>query len=308
MLSPQTLQNVDSLLDAFTEYLRVTRGAAPATCARSARDLRRLLVPMSVCEVLDVSQLTSTAIRTFIVERARQCSPRTARRAASCVRSFLRFLQVHGVTDGTLVSAVPSVRDTRRSGVPKALAPEQLRQLLAAVNQSKPVGRRDYAMLCCLASLGLRAKEVAELTLEAIDWRAGTLTIATSKVRRAHRLPLPAVAGQAIARYLRSGRPATSSRRIFVRHLPPIGAPVTSAVVIQTVQRAFRRSGLVVASRGAHALRHTVATDLMRAGVSLKAIADVLGHRSLDTTALYAKVDLPRLRAVARPWPTEVPS
>jgi integrase len=163
-------------------------------------------------------------------------------------------------------------------------------------------------MLLCLASLGLRAKEVAELSLDAIDWRAGTLTIATSKARRAHRLPLPATVGRAIAKYLRSGRPVTAVRHVFVRHFPPIGAPLTSAVVTRAVQRAFRRSGLDVASRGAHTLRHTAATAMVRAGVSLKAVADVLRHRSLDTTALYTKVDLPRLREVSRSWPEEVVS
>jgi site-specific recombinase XerD len=207
-----------------------------------------------------------------------------------------------------LAQAVPTVRDTRRATLPKALAPTQLRQLLAAVDPSSPVGRRDRAMLVCLASLGLRAKEVAELSLDAIDWRAGTLTVATSKTRRAHRLPLPTPVGRAIATYLRSGRPRTTVRRVFVRHLAPIGAPLTSTVVIGAVRRAFLRSGLDVASRGAHTLRHTAATAMVRAGVSLKAVADVLGHRSLDTTALYTKVDLPRLRDVARPWPEEVVS
>lgn len=308
MFSAATLQSRDDVLDAFSAYLRVTRGASPATCERSVRDVRQLLTLLSASGQVDLQQLTGEVLRGFVVDRARRHSPRTARRSASAARGFVRFLHLYGVIDGRLAQAVPTVRDTRRATLPKALAPAQLRQLLAAVDPSTPVGRRDRAMLVCLASLGLRAKEVAELSLDAIDWRAGTLTIATSKARRAHRLPLPATVGRAIATYLRFGRPATAVRRVFVRHLPPIGAPVTSAVVIGAVRRAFLRSALDVASRGAHTLRHTAATHMVRAGVSLKAVADVLGHRSLDTTALYTKVDLPRLREVARPWPAEVVS
>ena len=308
MFSAATLHSLDDVLDALTEHLRVTRGASPATCERSVRDVRQLPTLLSASGQLDLRQLTGEVLRGFVVDRARRHSPRTARRSASAARSFVRFLHLHGVIDGRLAQAVPTVRDTRRATLPKALAPAQLRQLLAAVDPSTPAGRRDHAMLLCLASLGLRAKEVADLSLDAIDWRAGTLTIATSKARRAHRLPLPATVGRAIATYLRSGRPATRVRQVFVRHFPPIGAPLTSPVVTRAVQRAFHRSGLDVASRGAHTLRHTAATAMMRAGVSLKAVADVLRHRSLDTTALYTKVDLPRLREVARPWPEEVVS
>jgi site-specific recombinase XerD len=306
MFSASTLHSRDDLLDAFTEYLRVTRGAAPATCERAGRDVRHLLTHLSAGDPLDVRQLTGEVLRGFVVDRARRQSPRTARRAASAARSFVRFLHLHGVIDGRLAQAVPTVRDCRRATLPKALDPAQWRQLLAAVDPSTPARRRDGAMLLCLGSLGLRAKEVADLSLDAIDWRAGTLTIAISKARRGHRLPLPATVGRAIARYLRSGRPATSARQVFVRHFRPIGAPLTSLVVTRAVQRAFQRSGLDVPSRGAHTLRHTAATAMVRAGVSLKAVADVLGHRSLDTTALYTKVDLPRLRDVARPWPEVV--
>jgi site-specific recombinase XerD len=267
-----------------------------------------LLTLLSASGPVDLQQLTGEVLRGFVVDRARCHSPRTARRSAAAARSFVRFLHLYGVIDGRVAQAVPTVRDTRRATLPKALTPAQLRQLFGAIDPSTPARRRDHAMLLCLASLGLRAKEVAELSLDAIDWRAGMLTIATSKARRAHRLPLPAGVGRAIATYLRSGRPVTAVRQVFVRHFAPIGAPLTSAVVTRAVQRAFHRSGLEVASRGAHTLRHTAATAMVRAGVSLKAVADVLRHRSLDTTALYTKVDLPRLRDVARPWPEGVVS
>jgi site-specific recombinase XerD len=308
MCSAPPFDTLDGTLDAFSEHLRITRGCLPATCERSVRDVRQLLTLLPTSDRLDLRQVTGDVLRRFVVDRATRYSSRTARRSASAARSFVRFLHLSGVVDGRLAQAVPSVRDTRRAALPKALAPAELRQLLEAVDPSTPVGQRDRAMLVCLASLGLRAKEVAELSLDAIDWRAGTLTIATSKTRRAHRLPLPATVGRAIATYLRSGRPATAVRRVFVRHLAPIGAPLRSANVSGAVRRAFLRCALDVPARGAHALRHTAATHMVGAGVSLKAVADVLGHRSLDTTALYTKVDLSRLREVARPWPEEVAS
>jgi integrase/recombinase XerD len=303
MLVRPPLQSIDTILDTFSEHLRTNRGASAATCERYARTVRILLERTCDAGRLDLSRLTPAAVRNFVTERTTTWSPRTGRRAATGVRSFLRFLHLQGLSDGTLVHAVPMVRDSHRSTLPTALTTAQLRQLLAGIDRSTPVGRRDYAMLVCLASLGLRAKEVAELGLDAIDWRAGTITIATSKARRASVLPLPAHVGRAIAAYLRRGRPRTSARQVFVRHYVPVGAPLRSANVTSAVQRAFRRAALEVPSRGAHTLRHTAATEMIRTGVSLKAVADVLRHRSLDTTLIYASVDLPRLREVALPWP-----
>jgi len=300
---PRQLHVIDTTLEAFSEHLRTHRGASPGTCDRNSREVRKLLERTCGDAPLDFSRLTTAALRAFVIERATTWSPRTGRRAATAVRSFLRFLHLLGLSDGTLVHAVPAVRDTHRSTLPTALTTAQLHQLLAAIDRSKPVGLRDHAMLMGLAYLGLRAKEVAELSLDAIDWRVGTLTIATSKARRASVLPLSAHVGRAIAAYLRHGRPPTRERHVFVRHFVPVGASLRSANVVGAVQRAFRRAKLDVPSRGAHTLRHTAATEMVRAGVSLKAVADVLRHRSIDTTAIYTTVDLPRLREVALPWP-----
>lgn len=299
---------VDALLDAFVTHLRSTRGASSATCECHSREIRPLLHQLYGDGPLDWARMTVTVLRAFVTDRASRYSPSTARRTASALRGFLRFLHVQGLCDGTLVSAIPAVRSSRRSTLPAPLTSEQLHQLLTSIDKTKPARLRDYAILVCLSSLGLRAKEVAELTLDNIDWHAGTITIATSKTRRPSILPLPKVVGLAIAAYLRHGRPATTARHVFVRHLFPVGAPLVSHTVSTAVRRAFRRSGLVVRSRGAHTLRHTVATEMVRAGVSLKAVADVLRHRSVDTTAIYTKIDLPRLREVALAWPEEVQS
>jgi len=295
------------MLQAFAEHLRVNRGAAPATCERHAREVQPLLEQTYGARPLDVARLTPALLRIWVAERTARTSPRTGRRTASALRTFLRFLHLQGWTDGQLVHAIPMVRDTRRSTLPVPLTTAQLHHLLASIDQAKRAGRRDYAMIVCLALLGLRAKEVADLTLDDIDWRAATIAIASNKVRRTSVLPLPKPVGRAIATYLRTQRPVTSARQVFVRHVIPVGQPLRSANVVCAVQKAFQRAGLDVPSRGAHTLRHTAATEMVRAGVSLKAVADVLRHRSIDTTAIYTKVDLPRLRDVALPWPTVQP-
>ncbi len=267
------------------------------------RDTRLLLEQACGRGSLDLSRLDVATLRAFVRGRAACCSPRTARRSAVAARSFLRFLHLRGLADGTLADAVPTVRDARRSGLPRSLSASQLRQLLAAVPRSRPAGMRDLAMLLCLAHLGLRAKEVARLRLDDIDWSAGTIAISVSKGRRASVLPLPRRVGRAIAAYLRRGRPPTWHRFVFVRHLAPVGTPLSSASVTHAVARAFERAAVAAPSRGAHALRHTAATSMVRAGASLKAVADVLRHRSIDTTAIYTAVDVRRLREVALPWP-----
>ena len=293
---------VDSILEQFAKHLRKNRGVSAATCERNIRDVELLLRKTYGNGPLDVARLTPGVVRAFVSERAALCSPRTARRTASALRSFLRFLHLQGMTDGRLLHAVPTVRDTRRSTLPVPLTAAQLRQLLLGIDQKKRAGLRDYAMILCLAQLGLRAKEVADLTLDDIDWRAGTITVRSSKVRRSSMLPLPTPVGRAITAYLRKQRPTTSARQVFVRHLVPVGKPLRSVNVICAVQKAFQRCGLDVPSQGAHTLRHTAATEMVQAGVTLKAVADVLRHRSIDTTAIYTRIDLSRLREVALPW------
>jgi integrase len=154
-----------------------------------------------------------------------------------------------------------------------------------------------------MAGMGLRAGEVAALLLDDLDWRAGTLQVRRGKERRTSLLPLPAPVGRALVGYLRHGRPRTRDRHVFVRHQLPVGQPMGSPAVVAAVRQAFMRSGLETPFKGAHVLRHTAATRMVRAGTSLKAVADILRHRNLETTMIYVKVDLPKLAEVALPWP-----
>jgi site-specific recombinase XerD len=174
---------------------------------------------------------------------------------------------------------------------------------MAAFDRTLRQHQRDYAILRCLVDLGLRSCEVAALRLDDIDWKNGTLTVRTEKSQRCDVLPLPSTTGRAIAEYLRKARPANESRAVFVRHRAPFHLPVSPSVIRSVVRQAAVRSGLMDRLHGPHRLRHSAATRMLHQGATLKQIADILRHRSLDTTAIYAKVDVPRLAAIAQPWP-----
>src|SRR6266851_4945181 len=210
------------------------------------------------------------------------------------LRSFLRFCFIEGQVPVDLSQAALPVTGRRRSPLPRGIAKADARALLGGCDRRSALGRRDYAVLVTLLRLGLRAGEVARLRLDDIDWRAGELVV-RGKGARQDRLPLPAEVGQAVACYLRRGRPASGRREVFLQARAPFGA-IAAGTVSSTVRRACRRAG--VAEVGAHRLREMVA-----AGVPLAEIAQVLRHHSLQTTALYGRVDLDRLRALAAPWP-----
>jgi site-specific recombinase XerD len=200
--------------------------------------------------------------------------------------------------------AIPKVAYWRLSSLPCALRDDQLTEVLASFDPSSPCGHRDRAVVVSLATLGLRPSEIAALCLEDIDWRKGLFHLRTRKTRHGAVLPLPRAVGRAIVTYLRQARPATPERRVFVQQIGSRrGRPISSTAVSAIVARALRRAKVDTTLTGAYIFRHTVASRLVRQGASLKEIADFLGHRNLETTTIYAKVDLPALRRVALPWP-----
>ena len=180
---------------------------------------------------------------------------------------------------------------------------EQLDTFLSSFDRSTTTGRRNYAMAMLMGTLGLRASEVAVLQLDDINWRDSSMRIASPKSRRANVLPLPVCVGQAIADYLRHGRPATADRHVFVRHVAPKDIPLNGPLICKMATSAYRRCGFDPRWHGTHILRHTAATNMHQRGATLKEVADLLGHRSIETFAVYAKVNLPALVAVALPWP-----
>ena len=240
----------------------------------------------------------AAAVSAFCARELPRRSRAGAADLATALRSFLRFLHVEGLVAAPVAQAVPAVANRKGRGLPRALPPATVTRLLASCDRRTRLGRRDYAMLMLLARLGLRAGEVASLSLDDLGWRAGEL-IVHGKGGRDDRLPLPCDVGAALAAYLRS-RPRADTRAVFLRATAPAGA-ITSAAVTWAVYNACDRSG--VPRAGAHRLRHSLATQMLAAGSSLTEVGQVLRHARVATTAIYAKVDYRALDALVLPWP-----
>jgi len=301
---PLPRSHVDTLLERFDRHLHDDRGFAGSTRECYLRALRPVLAAKYRGEIVDPAAISVHDVRRWVSARAAATSPRTAKKLANALRSLLRFFVLAGEPLAHLVTAVPSVPTPRLSGLPGGLSDPQLAQLMRSIDLSKPIGLRARAIIECAATLGLRASEVAALRMSDIDWRGGTIHLPRTKSRRGQVLPLPSTVGRVLVAYLKRGRPATSTDRVFVRHYLPVGGALQSSDVTKTVRRAMRRAGLQLPSMGAHVLRHTAASRLVRSGVGMKDIADVMRHKDIDTTRIYAKVDWPRLTEVALPWPT----
>lgn len=296
--------HIDAELRQYCEYGIDICGLAPATLISRRQWIGRFLACQFPKDCVDLSRLAPKHLRNFFSSQCLGYRPGTAQVVACAIRSYLRFRTLrYGDFTDHLLAAVPSAACWRLAALPTHLDPDELASLMAAFDRTQPQQQRDYAIVRCLVDLGLRSCEVAAIRLDDIDWKAGTLAVRPGKAQRSDLLPLPCTTGQAIAEYLYNARPATESRAIFVRHRAPLHLPVTSSVVRSVVRQAAARSGLTKRLRGPHQLRHSTATRMLSGGATLKEVADVLRHRSLDTTAIYAKVDVRRLSAVAQPWP-----
>lgn len=292
----------ENVLEAFDEHLRRTRGVCPGTRRNYARFVQALLESVLADGPVDVATIRPRDVVGFVGELTRRYRPRTVELAASALRSFFRFLRAEGLRGDRLEDAVPMVPH-RPSGLVRHLDPPRLGQLVASLDSSSPRGLRDRAIILCMARLGLRASEVAQLRLEDIDWHNATVRVRARKTGHGARLPLTAEVGAALADYLQHARPNTRARQVFVLHRLRAGAPISSSIVGRAVDHALRRAGIDAPVRGANLLRHSLATDLLDRGASLREIADLLGHASLATTRIYAAVDVAALREVALPWP-----
>lgn len=295
----------EELLAQFDRYLVEVRGARPGTREHYQRHVREFLEARFPSGSVEPCKISPRDLFCYIAKDAAGAQLSRTKLAATALRSFLRYLAVRGDCDPALAASVPSVPKWKKMNLPKVLSEEQVSALLKAFDLATATGLRDYAITLCLARLGLRAGEVAHLLLDDVNWRSGSLRISAEKGRRVSTLPLPGDVGAALAAYLRSGRPPTKERNLFVNHGwgPRKGTAMTSYAVRAVVRRAWERSGVQVPSQGTHTLRHTLASRMLHTGADLKQIADVLRHRSLDTTLVYAKVDLERLTEVAQPWP-----
>jgi len=291
----------EALLGRYQRYLVTERGLAGTTARGYADMVRPFLAGRDETDGLGLGQLTAAEVTGFVLATCPGMPKGSAKLTVTALRSLLGFLHVEGLIGEPLGQHVPSVASWRLAGLPRALEPGQVATLLGSCDQRTSVGRRDFAMLTLLARMGLRAGEVAALTLEDIDWRAGEITV-RGKGTRCERLPLPADVGEAIAGYLRDGRPEPfeGTRQVFVRARAPHRA-LTAGGVSGAVSTAGQRTG--IGPVHAHRLRHSAATGMLAAGASLTEIGQVLRHRRLLSTAIYAKADTEALRALARPWP-----
>jgi integrase/recombinase XerD len=294
----------DVLLDRFQEHLSLQRRVLPATSAdyaSFARDFLSHRYPDGVPHIRDVRP---TDVSEFVVSWTRTHPRGRAKLLVTALRSFFRFLVQNGETDVDLAVAVPSVAGWRLAGLPKFLPAEQVERMLAYCDRNSPQGRRDYAILVLLVRLGVRAREVVRLELGDIDWRAGELVV-RGKGSREDRLPVVPEVGEALADYLRHARPVCTTRRVFVRQRAPIRPLAEGGTVGTIVWAALRRAGLDPPMKGPHSLRHSLATRMLGGGASMAEIAEVLRHRSPQTTEIYAKVDFGALRRLALPWPSK---
>jgi integrase/recombinase XerD len=299
---------LDVLIEAYTQHCRRTRGLRDRTL-RGYTSLARLFVRAALGDdPIDPTHIHPPEVMAFVASLRGRFSPRSMKTVRTTLRSFFRFLRVEGLCDEQLEAAIPTVAYWRLSTLPRSLRDDQVAQVLASFDASTPGGRRDRAIILCLSTLGLRPGEVAALCLDDLDWRAGTIHLRTRKTRRGAVLPLPREAGRAIVAYLRHARPVTDERHVFVQYVGARrGQPIGSTAVSEVVARTLRRAKVEAPLTGAYVFRHTVASRLVQQGASLKEVADFLGHRNLDTTTIYAKLDLPALRQVPLPWPEVTP-
>ncbi len=297
---------VEVQLAYFDAHMQQARGLAETTRIRRLSVVRSLL-QLRVADDADsdvTAPPSADELQRFIAQELTRVSPASASSLAGALRGYLRFLAVGGSRVDHLMPVIVSPAHWRLAPLPQTLSPSEINQLLAAFPPELASHLRGYAMVRCLVDLGLREREVVNLELEDIDWEAGTLRIVKGKSRRVDVMPLPQTTGAAIAAYLRSERPTTASRRVFVRHVAPMDEPILPDVVRNTVRLAYLRCGLP--HTRVHILRHTLARRVLETGGTLKEVADTLRHRALDTSMIYAKVDVGRLAAVAMPWPGSV--
>jgi integrase/recombinase XerD len=289
---------VEGCLESFRTYLVEERGLSAGTVTVDVH-IAELFLATRPADDLGLERATPAEVVAFVKE---QCELRGAAYVTAGLRAFLRFCHLSGRTPRSLVGAVPKVASWRLAGLPKAVGPEVIKALLASCDRRSTYGRRDFAVLLLLARLALRAGEVAALRLEDIDWRAGEVVV-RGKGPKLERLPLPADVGEAVAAWLKRGRPRCVAREVITRVRAPHG-PLTAGGIGAIVEAACARAG--VGHLGPHRLRHAAATEMLRAGAGLAEIGQVLRHRSLITTAIYAKVDRAGLRQLASPWPAAV--
>ena len=292
-----------SVLAQYEGFLKGVCGLSEHTCIYRLRNARQFLLRHFRDTSPDPTRLNTADLQDYFRQYARHLKPGSVAVLASSLRNFLRFLALTHGFDSSLAGAVPMAPQWPMDRLPKVIPVDELQAIVAYFDTRTATGRRDLAMTRCMSDLGLRVSEVVAVTLDNIDWRSGTMTIQYSKGDRGRTLPMPTALGKAISAYLQNGRPQSADRHLFLRHTVLAGTCVTHTLVRGVFRRAYAKATGHSHSVGTHILRHTAATRMRSEGHSMKTIADILGHRSVDTTTIYAKLDLESLRTTALPWP-----
>ena len=295
--------SVERIFKEFDAYLRSERGLAPRSIVRHLPVIRRFLHEVCSGGAAALCKINQEDVIRYIERHAQDWSPGTGKAMCWSLRAFLRYLHHRGLNARSLADCVASMRRWKLATLPTYLSAAQVRKALDGCDRETVMGRRDYAILLLLAKLGLRADEVATLTLDDVDWRASEILV-RAKGRQRARMPIPPDVGAAIVAYLRNSRPKSSCRRLFVRTLAPHVGFASGCAITMIAKAALDRIGIEgCAHRGAHIFRHSLATELLRSGATLSEIGQLLRHESHDTTRIYAKVDIDALRTLSLPWP-----
>jgi site-specific recombinase XerD len=293
----------EQIFEAFRHYLLSERGLAPKSIVRHLPVIRQFLREVCPGGADDLGRIRQEDVVRYIERHARDWSPRSGQAMCWSLRAFLRYLHLKGLHPLALAGCVPSIRRWQLASLPTYLSVAQVQKVLDGCDRSTSVGRRDYAILMMLAKLGMRAGEVAILTLDDIDWRSGEMLV-RSKGRQRAGMPIPPDVGAAVVAYLRHGRPKSPYRRLFLRTLAPHVGFASGCAITMIAKVALERAGIRgYAHQGAHIFRHSLATELLRSGATLSEIGQLLRHESHDTTRIYAKVDIGALRTLSLPWP-----
>jgi len=298
----QEATSVDIELHRFDEYMNHVSGLLSSTRRNYLHIVRGLLIQLFPDYQIDISSITPDNIRQFIADQNKKNrTPSSLKVVIVALRGYFRFRAVYGDQVNHLIGVACSPVNWQLASLPKALSNNEVDCLLNAIADPNQTSRRDIAMVRCALDLGLRSSEVAKLSLEDINWQSATITLRKTKSRREDVMPLPETTGRAIADYLKFERPWTTSRAVFIRRIAPRNKPIGPNAVRKAIRQAYARAGLPYTK--SHLLRRTMASRLINGGCSIKEVADVLRHRSLNTTLIYTKLDSRNLRDVALPWP-----
>ena len=302
---PGVTTAIQQIVAEYAEYLRYDRCLSPSTLSLYCPFAEAFLSERFGTGPVALDALRGVDVIEFIRRQAAHSSPARGKAVTIALRSFLRYVRYRGDTQFDLASTVPTLPNWSMTAIPRAIAPDHLRAVLAGCRRDTSIGCRDYAILMLLARLGLRSAEIVTLTLD-VDWEAGSIAV-LGKGKQPAVLPLPADVGEAIAQYLQWARPVCRSRALFLRAIAPIRELGAHETIRTIVDAAIRRAGVETSHHGAHQFRHALAVDMLRQGATLTEIGSLLRHRHPKTTGIYAKVDFDALRPLSQPWPEGAP-